>query len=182
MSILTEEPAEFLVVEGVPYTVNTDFRVWLKMGELFSDPGLTPAQKLVRALPLCYPRDALPPTLSGAVGAMLSFYAGGMPATSGGGKGGEPVLDFSQDAPLLYAAFLSQYGIDLSRDKLHWHRFRALLSGLSPEHRICQIMGYRSVDLATIRDREQKAFYRRMKRQYAISREQDVAAALTEAF
>ncbi|MBQ9915516.1 MAG: bacteriophage Gp15 family protein [Clostridia bacterium] len=183
MSILTEEPAEFLVVDGVPYTIRTDFRVWLAIGEIFRDEGLSPQQKLVRALSLCYSREALPPTVSDAVGGMLDFYRGA--ARKDGARGGEqrePVLDFSQDAPLLYAAFLTQYGIDLSRDSLHWHRFRALLSGLSPEHRICQVMGYRSVDLSTISDKKKKAFYRKMKRLYAISKEQDVAAALSELF
>ena len=182
MSILTEEPAEFVVAEGQTFAIRTDFRIWLRIGEVLADEGLSPAKRLVRALCLCYCPESLPPTLSSATEAMLSFYAGGEAKGKRGGAAKEPVLDFCQDAPLLYAAFLAQYGIDLSRDTLHWHRFLALLSGLTGEHRLCRVMAYRGVDLSGIRDEGQKAFYRKMKRLYAISREQDVAAALSELF
>lgn len=55
----------------------------------------------------------------------------------------EIVLDYAIDADYIYAAFLSQYGIDLLDVKeLHWHKFLALFKGLKDDEMICKIMSY----------------------------------------
>ena len=56
----------------------------------------------------------------------------------------EAHFDIKQDADLIYASFKSEYGIDLIEEqgKLHWHKFQALLQGLSSEsilQRVIQI-------------------------------------------
>lgn len=45
-------------------------------------------------------------------------------------ESGEIVLDYTTDAPYIYAAFLEQYHIDLLDTRLHWHKFLALLHAL----------------------------------------------------
>ncbi len=44
----------------------------------------------------------------------------------------DEVLDFKEDAGLIYAAFYQTYKIDLIEEqgKLHWLKFKALLNGL----------------------------------------------------
>lgn len=56
----------------------------------------------------------------------------------------EAHFDIKQDADLIYASFRSEYDIDLIEEqgKLHWHKFQALLQGLSSEsilQRVIQI-------------------------------------------
>ena len=55
------------------------------------------------------------------------------------------LLDYEQDAALIYAAFYEQYGIDLfdERLRLHWHKFLALLYGLH-DTRLNEVQGYRA--------------------------------------
>ena len=47
-------------------------------------------------------------------------------------KSSDILVDYEEDAALIFAAFWEQYGIDLFDEKLrlHWHKFLALLYGL----------------------------------------------------
>ncbi len=83
-------------------------------------------------------------------------------------KEDEQLLNFTIDAPFIYGAFLSQYGIDLSKEEIHWHKFKALLSCLNDNHRISQIMHYRSIDLHKL-DGEERKEYRKIKNYYSLN-------------
>lgn len=63
--------------------------------------------------------------------------------------GGDPVIDFTQDAATIYAAFWQAYGIDLQavRDSLHWQAFAALLGALPDNTRLSQIVGVRTAEV-----------------------------------
>ena len=64
---------------------------------------------------------------------------------------------------------MSQYKIDLySIDYLHWWKYKALFKGLTEDNEIVKIMGYRSMDLSKIKDKEQKEHYKKLKKMYAL--------------
>ena len=64
-------------------------------------------------------------------------------------------LDYELDADLIYSAFLGQYGIDLFEvEELHWHKFLALLKGLNDSTVLFKVMGYRSYEKITDKDRD----------------------------
>ena len=54
------------------------------------------------------------------------------------------ITDFTQDADLIRAAFLQEYGINLYRDKLHWMEFSSLLAGLPDGNRYNDVLGIRA--------------------------------------
>lgn len=58
----------------------------------------------------------------------------------------EEVFCFVQDADYIYAAFLSEYGIDLieQQGKLHWYKFSALLKSLSDQCKFSKIIEIRT--------------------------------------
>ena len=58
-----------------------------------------------------------------------------------------PAFDYRCDAPYIVAAFQQAYGIDLTTEKLHWFRFRALFAALPEDTLMAKIMGWRSADL-----------------------------------
>lgn len=116
---------------------------------------------------LCY--IDTPPTLKGGIEGIFLFLSGG------GEKGGsektsrkKSVFDFDVDAGLIYAAFLKEYGIDLSVCNMHWYKFLALFNALPSECEFMKIISYRGADLSKIKDKEQRAFIRRMKVRYAL--------------
>lgn len=127
-------------INGRSYSIYTDFRVWMKFVNesktlkgnervfvpyLFKndDPGFCNLQDLLR---FCYPPRELPRRSSGSK---------------------DIVFDYEIDAEYIYAAFMSQYGIDLiDIEYLHWYKFLALFRGLKDDEIICRIMSYRGYE------------------------------------
>lgn len=79
------------------------------------------------------------------------------------------IYDFDVDGPLIYAAFLSQYGVDLQEaEGLHWWKFCAMFDGLTQEHEITKIMGYRAVELSDIKNKAEKNRLAKLQARYAL--------------
>ena len=98
---------------------------------------------------------------------------------------GGPIYSFAYDDEYIYAAFLDQYGVDLQDvPSLHWWKFKAMFQGLKSDNRIVEIMGYRSMEISPQMSKEQKQFYRKMKKQFAIplpQSEREKLSAIEEA-
>lgn len=168
MNILTDRLPESVEVDGKEYAVHTDFRNWIQFEIVFSGDRMDES-KFMKMLELCY--IDLPPSLGGAVQSMFWFYTGG----DNGEKKNAPesekkrqIYSFEFDADYIYAAFLTQYKIDLQTADLHWWQFKSLFKSLDNNNKICKIMEYRAVDLSQIKDKEQKKFYRKMKALYRL--------------
>ena len=79
------------------------------------------------------------------------------------------VYSFEYDDDYIYAAFMTQYGIDLQDiEYMHWWKFRAMFNSLTNQNEFVKIMEYRSIDLKDDMPKEQKSFYRKMKRIHAL--------------
>lgn len=77
----------------------------------------------------------------------------------------KPLFSFSVDYPYILSGFLRDYGIDLETvDYLHWWKFRALFDGLSEDTEIKQQIMYRSMDLSTIKDKEERKRIQKIQR------------------
>lgn len=172
--MLTDPLPEIVTVGGVDCPINTDFRISIQFEMLILDGDLTDQEKTERALALYY--DRLPRDVRGAVDALVWFYRCGKEdpgqeagADAEGGMSAKRVYDFVHDDGYIYAAFLGQYGIDLQRvGHLHWWAFRALFWGLDENCEFVKIMGYRGMKIPAKMPKEQKVFYRKMKRIHAL--------------
>lgn len=63
-----------------------------------------------------------------------------------GNKSEKQLYDIEYDANLIYAGFWQAYGIDLfdQQNKLHWTKFKALLSGLPKDTRFSEVTALRA--------------------------------------
>ena len=108
-------------VGGRFFAIHTDFKYILRFRELLSDKH-TP----LTAFDFMY-KNEIP---SGRLEGITAIYEFMNPPRdlprSTGEESGDIVLDYDQDAPYIYAAFLEQYGIDLVDTRLHWYKFLAL--------------------------------------------------------
>lgn len=59
----------------------------------------------------------------------------------------EPVIDFTQDADYIYAAFLQAYHIDLTKDRIHWCAFSRLLKSIPKGTRMREIIDIRQMPI-----------------------------------
>ena len=177
MNILIDLLPIKVEIEGIEYDINSDFRTSMLFELMMSDNELDDMQKIEQALILYYPAyhimldnpDGF--NINLAMDQLLWFYRCGkdMAASIGNGKGkSNQIYDFNFDDDYIYSAFLDQYSIDLQDVDLHWWKFKAMFKSLKEDNEIVKIMGYRSIDLNKIKDKEQKIQYKKMKELYKI--------------
>lgn len=183
--ILAPLPTTVNIV-GKRYKINSNFRTSIKFELLMQDENLDKKEKLIRALKLYYP--IIPNNINMAIEKIIWFYKVGKEdkeIKSIGNKVNNIIYSFEYDDDYIYSAFLSQYNIDLnSIEYLHWWKFKALFKSLNNSNEIVKIMEYRAIDLNKIKDKEQKEFYRKMKKIYEIplsKNEQEKLNAIEEA-
>ncbi len=186
MNLLQGTMDDCIRIDEVDYPIHTDFRRWIQLETVLTEPGDF-MEKLPMLLALCY--KELPPTIGKAIDGLLQFYIGAETEQGGQEKHCRPVYSFIQDEMLIYAAFYQQYGIDLSKASLHWWQFKALLYGLTAQTQLVRVMGYRAMDLHSLKNPEEKRFYKRMKALYKLKhipeapmREEDISAAIERLF
>lgn len=181
MSLLTDGlPSKLL---GVP--IRTDFRVMLRLEQLLLDSELPEQVRYAGALDLFYAEPVV--DVQAAWDKLWWFYHGGdvgerwqKKAEVTPGKSSQRLCDFEQDAELIFAAFLGQYGIDLVEiEHLHWWKFRAMFRNLDEQQQISRIMGWRGADTKNMSKR-QATEYRRLKRHWALDRTETRAMTLAE--
>ncbi len=169
MSLLTETPPVRVELGGVSVPICADFRVLLRIDAL-REQALDDAERGRQALRLFY-GGGIPADAAQAAQQLLWFLRCGQDAPQTMARTPSKAADFSfvHDAPLLYAAFLDQYGVDLCRvDFLHWWQFRALLEGLRDDHKFCEVRRCRSVELGGVKDQSLRRYYREMQKRYAL--------------
>lgn len=151
-------------MNGVEYPVDTDFREWVKFQGILLAYGTNEA-KAVKVCELMA-EMGLPQTKE-SLDAMLQFYAGASTENQTGSGGNVQAYDFEKDSEYIFSAFLDSYGIDLTTERLHWWRFKALFKSLPENCQMCKIMMYRTIDLKKV-PKEQRKFYREMKSRYSL--------------
>ena len=117
--------------DGKAFLLETDFRVWLDYPRLVAED---PASLFTERMPI----------LTQEVVDQLDLFYNPpreLPRDSGSGT---RVVDWVEDSGMIYAAFLQVYRIDLLREDLHWHVFRALFEALPESALIVQVIQWRS--------------------------------------
>lgn len=176
MNILIDPAPKTVTIGGAEVPINSDFRASVRFEMMMEDSSLSELDKTVKALSLYYDTGDLknsfkpPAPIEEAIDKMLWFYRAGKEENCAvsAGKGAQ-IYSYSYDDEYIFAAFLEQYGVDLQDiPYLHWWKFKAMFLGLKSDSRIVEIMGYRSIDITSKMSNEQKQFYRKMKKQFAI--------------
>lgn len=183
MNILIDLVPTSVNIGNKKYDINSDFRISILFELLMQDNSMEDKDKMLMALKLYYP--VIPKNLDEAIEQMLWFYKCGkdIRKSKGNGKGKSitQIYSFDYDDDYIYAAFMDQYGIDLQDiEYLHWWKFKAMFKSLKEDNEIVKVMGYRSMDLSKIKDKEQKAYYKRMKDLYEIPISKDEENKLRE--
>lgn len=174
-----EELPSAIKINNIDYLINTDFRIWLKFNKIVKCDKKY-EEKLADLLQFFEELD-LPTSFElfdEIIDNLIKFYAGGEK------KGNKNVdiddtkenFDFELDSAYIYASFLSEYNINLTVAKLHWWEFKALFQSLSSECIFSKIIQYRTINIKDV-PKEQKEFYRKMKRIYSLDNEEEILTA-----
>lgn len=171
MNILIDTVPTSVDIDGVEYEINSNFRYGILFELLMQDSTIEEKDKIYMALDLYYP--VIPTNIDEAIEKILWFYKCGKDEakvkSTGKDRGATQIYSFEYDDDYIYSAFLDQYRVDLQDIKyLHWWKFKAMFKSLKEDNMIVKIMGYRSIDLSKIKDKEQKEYYKKMQKLYEI--------------
>ena len=162
------------------YHINTDFKCGIKISLALDDWQLGDEERVLTALSLLY-GEGIPDDMNVALDGLRWFLTCGKEADkasysdiddvdnakeSVNVKGDDISFDFEVDASNIYAAFLKNYNIDLTKTDMHWFQFIALFSNLKNTS-LNDMMYYRTVDLSQYKG-EQKAEMKALKERYKI--------------
>lgn len=178
MNVLMDDLPCTVIVANTEIPINTDYRTGILFEQTLSDPAMPDDEKLNTVLKLYY-EDAVftllddMDTVQEALNRIMWFYRCGVDETAGSdtegdASGKDPPFSYEHDAGYIYAAFIEAYGIDLTKNRLHWWQFRALFLGLPETVLFCKIMAYRTMEIPVKMPKEKKRFYQHMKRIYKI--------------
>ena len=183
MNLLIDLVPKTITIDNKEYEINSDFRTSILFELLMQDKSIKDNDKIYLALELYYPN--IPDDINSAIEKMLWFYRCGKDLITskrkGKGKSDIKIYSFEYDDDYIYAAFMDQYGIDLQDIKyLHWWKFKAMFKSLKEDTEIVKIMRYRSMDLSKIKDKNEKAYYKKMQELYKIPISKDEQEKLEE--
>lgn len=150
-----------IILDGLPgeyegYLIRTDFRIGIQISEALNDVNLADPEKMMTAMRLLY-GAGMPSDVQLASEGLRWFMSGGQPSEDNAPDGKPPTFDFEQDNRLVYSAFRARYGIDLTRERLHWFAFLAMLSDIGGCS-LSDIIGIRGTDLSQLSDSQRKNY------------------------
>lgn len=149
----------FVILQGEKYRINVDFRNMMSFENVVQDKSVENYEKIEYGLRHFYPaffygqnyQELLkkPQLYKEACEKLIWFYKCGREnyhKSSGSNKKTslQRIYSYEHDDEYIYSAFLQEYGIDLTYEKVHWWKFKALLKSLKSDVEFIKIQGYRA--------------------------------------
>lgn len=160
------------------YVIDADFQTGIQISQCLCDKELSEQEKLYLAIELLFPENK--PAMEEAVEGLNWFLnAFDHDNHANTPKQEVTVMDFDIDQWRVYAAFLSQYGIDLNKASMHWFVFMGLLSNLE-ECMFTRVMEIRQKKITGRMSAEEKRRIKEAKRIYAVSEQGEQFLSETE--
>lgn len=150
----------FIILDGKKYKINVDFRNMISFERKLQDRSIEDSEKIEYGLRYFYPAFfceenyyyllTQPKLYKEACNKLIWFYKCGREdyhKVKGNGKGGnKQIYSYKYDDEYIWSAFHEVHKIDLSVDKLHWWKFKAILKSLPDSTEFMKIQGYRAYD------------------------------------
>jgi hypothetical protein len=169
-----ELPESVISADGSEYKIASDHRTVLSCLQRLSDPERETLDKAL-FVAVRFFHGSPPPD-------MWALFEQFVLSGEKGEDQDDPMMDFEQDADVIYTSFRQQYGIDLIRETLHWHEFRMLLRGLGSETKFGELLRIREMDVSEVAEKDRPKF-RKIKEMVALhpktsGKEDDLQAEL----
>lgn len=144
---------EYAEIKGKKYKIDTSYQTALRCFEINDDPDISDTERALAIVFLLFgfiPDENIDIFLEKAI-----IYL------ECNEKVNEEELlkkdmDYKKDWKYIVASFMSDYGIDLSKENLHFWQFYTLIQGLTPKSILNRVRDIRNYDLSTIKDEKFK--------------------------
>lgn len=156
MNMIMDRLPYYVYIKGKRYKINTDYRNMLKFEMIMQDMGIKDSEKLLKSLRLFYPAffeiiEQGKEVIDEAITQLIWFYKCGKDQENhkqkkGNGKSKRPIYSYDLDSQYIFSAFWHDYKVDLTKDKIHWWKFKAFELGLNDTNMYEKIKSYRSYE------------------------------------
>lgn len=175
MDYLANKLPDRVIVDGTELLINTDFRIWIEYSNLILNDEIDIEYKIFKSIDLCY-KDGIKilnyVDVETAFDKIMWFFLCGKKEEKNTEnkekENPKPIYSFEEDWDYIYSAFYECYKIDLFDVNLHWWKFKSLFNSLSDKCQFSKILGFRAMTINSKMSKEQKQYYRKMKRIYAL--------------
>lgn len=139
---------EYLEVNGKRFKINTDFRLALKCDEIFRDTSTGDYEKTLAIIYILLGDAGLEAKecYSEFVSLLTKYLSCGKVHQNDSEE--MPSMDFKQDEGYIKTSFMSDYGKDLDKIKMHWWQFHDLLEGLTENCVLSRVRAIREEPLS----------------------------------
>ena len=147
------------------YQIDSSFRTGIKISMCMTDPDVSDIERFYIATYLLFPEER--PEPQAAAEAIEWFMTEFNHDNYQQKKNEDIIMDWDADQWRIYAAFRSQYHIDLRTAQMHWFVFMGLLGNLQ-ECSLTNVMDIRQKKITSKMSKEEKTAYRNAKKIFAI--------------
>lgn len=148
------------------WLIRTDYRIGVQIQLCISDSELTDGERTWTALHLLY-GNGIPTDIQEAIAGLSWFLSCGEENAAQDDSVEEPLYSFEQDAGRIVSGFRKVFGIDISREKMHWFEFISMLGDLK-DTAFTSVIDIRSTDISEI-DKKKRSEFMRMKKRFALT-------------
>lgn len=160
---------KFAKIEDKLYKINTSYKVALKCNDIAMDESVGEYEKTLAIIYLLFGDEALKNKkhYQKLIDLAFKYLSCGEELEK---SNEQPDMDFKQDFKLIKASFMSDYGIDISKQDLDWYDFYTYLNGLTEDCVLNRVRSIRNYDEQKIEDRKERQEFIKTKKRFALKR------------
>ena len=160
---------QYAKVDNKLYKINTSYKVALKCNEVMQDETTSDYEKMLAVIYLLFGDEGLKDknNYNKLMELAFKYLLCGEEMESSKEK---PDMDFKQDFKLIKASFMSDFGIDISKQDLEWYDFYTYLNGLKEDCILNRVRSLRTYDEKKIADKDDRQNLIKAKRRFALKK------------
>ena len=163
-----------LQIEDTIYNARIDFRTAIRCNEIAQDSTIGDYERVLGIICTMFGAEAVdnPNHYEKLLKWTLNYLSCGKEITPTNEK---PDMDYVEDMEYIEASFMSDYGIDLEKEDMDWHKFNKLINGLSNSEMgnccvLNRVRNLRNFDVKEITDRKEREKILKAKEQVALNK------------
>lgn len=153
---------EYVKVGDKKYKINTDFKVAIECNNIAQDDTIGDTERPLAIIYKLFGDEGIdnPQDWEKLLELGIKYLTLGKDANNIDNDT-EIDMDFNEDVDYIEASFMSDYGIDLTKENMHWWKFYNLIEGLSNSEigNCCvlnRVRNLRTFDLSQIKDNKER--------------------------
>lgn len=167
---------EYVKIGNKKYKINTSYKIAIECNEIAQDTNIDDNERALAIIFKLFGDDGIdcPNDWDMLLKLGLKYLSCDNNIDN---KNDDVNMDYIQDMNYIEASFMSDYGIDLSKDDMNWYKFNNLINGLSNSDMgnccvLNRIRNLRDLDLSTIKDSKERQKLAKVQKQIALKKKQ----------